>query len=109
MSNKSTISQQIEDIHQQVREFVEKQYPEYQVTNVSNASETLYARSVNEEAKSISRDQEAKYLLRRIEVEFRVCGTNAERTKEMYCEVLVDYEGQMHIFSITQSGKRGFL
>jgi hypothetical protein len=92
MSNQLAISKQIEEIHQQVREFVEKTYPEYKVICVNNFSETQYDRDI-----------------RQTMPEFRVYGINVEHTKEFSCDVIVTSEGEMGIKSMTQSGKKTFL
>lgn len=89
MSDQQTISKQIEEIHQQVREFIEKQYPEYQVIDVSNASETQYA-------KTFSRTMPV----------FHVSGVKANTT-ELLCEVMINSENEMYIMSETKRGSKG--
>ncbi len=90
---KQTISKQIEEIHQQVREFVEKEYPGYRVTEIDNRSETKYAKPFRSTAHII--------------LEFCVYGVNAECAREIDCDVMVDSEGKMHIKRVTQCGMKG--
>lgn len=96
MSNQLTIFKQIEDIHQQVREFVEKEYPEYQVIRVDNSSETEYLKPLGS----------TSLVLGRNTVEFSVDGINAEHTKELLCDVMLSSDGEMCIMSETKRGRR---
>lgn len=96
MSNQLAISKQIEDIHQQVREFVEKTYPEYQVIHISNSSETEYFKPLGSTSRIPGRNT----------VEFRVDGINAEHTKELLCDIMLSSDGEMCIMSETKRGRR---
>lgn len=97
MAEQPLIYQQIEAIHQQVREFIEKEYPGYQVTEVSNVSSTEYLKPLGDAAR----------VLGRVLAAFSVDGINAEQTKEISCDVLVGFDGGMHIKSVTQRGRSG--
>jgi hypothetical protein len=86
--SQQTISKQIEEMHQQVRDFIKKQYPEYWVFRIDAQSETHYAETF---ARTVP--------------EFRVYGVNETNTKELYCNVMVNSDDEMCIMSVTQSGR----
>lgn len=88
MSNQPTISKQIEEMHQQVREFVENEYPGYKVTCVGNSSETTYAKPLGQMAK------------------FSVDGINKEQGRELICDVMLNSDGEMRVMSFTQRRMR---
>jgi hypothetical protein len=96
MSNQLAIFKQIEEMHQQVRDFVEKQYPEYQVIHISNSSETEYFSPLDSTSRILGRNM----------VEFRIDGINAEHTKELLCDVMLSSDGEMCIMSETKRGRR---
>lgn len=78
-------------MHQQVREYVEHEEPEYKVTSIVGDAETDYAPSL-----ASRRESSPEYILVRNRIRFRVSAMHVELSyKTLSCEVRVTEEGKL--------------
>ena len=89
------IFEQVEAMHQQVREFVEKEYPEFKVTRITAESTTQYAQPIH------ALLENPDYILTENNPRFRVQCENYIR-ETLDCEVFVTNDGEIRTGNVSR-------
>ncbi len=84
--------EQIEAMHQQVREYVEQQEPYYKVTSIDGYATSTYMPTLASRGEVLPRQD---FILAEITMRFRVSASYIN--SRLTCDVLVTSEGKLHM------------
>ena len=84
--------EQIETMHQAVREYVEQQEPTYKVTTIDGYATSEYRPTLASQGEVLPRQD---FILAEVTIRFRVNASYI--TQRLTCEVFVTSEGKLHM------------
>lgn len=92
--------EQIEAMHQQVREYIEAQEPEYKVISIDGSATSEYRQDL--ESQGEIHPRYANFILAEIQLRFRVSARHVTAytgniSQRLTCDVFVTSEGKLHM------------
>jgi hypothetical protein len=87
--------EQIEAMHQQVREYVEKMEPNYKVVSIDSSASSEYKQTLASQGEIHPKYQE--YILAEIQLRFKVHAFYKAGNRHLSCDVWVLPNGMLHM------------